>query len=120
MLYYLALSALRHLEPASMVLVEEPENGLYVSRIKGVVEALRETSKSSPVLIATHSPLVVNELQPNEVSLVTRDPEGGTKVVRLSETKDFAERSRIYANGELWLSHADGNEEKDLVPQGKS
>jgi predicted ATPase len=117
MLYYLALSALRHLEPASMVLVEEPENGLYVSRIKGVVEALRETSKSSPVLIATHSPLVVNELEPDEVSLVTRDPGGGTKVVRLRETKDFAERSRIYANGELWLSHADGDQEKDLVKQ---
>jgi predicted ATPase len=119
MLYYLALSALRHLEPASIVLVEEPENGLYVSRIKGVVEALRETSKTSPVLIATHSPLVVNELDADQVSLVTRDPKLGTTIRRLHETKNYAERARVYANGELWLSHADGDREKDLVPQQK-
>lgn len=59
-------------------------------------------------------PLVVNELQGHEVSVVTRTPEEGTKVRLLSETPNFAERSKVYSLGELWLSYADGEQEKPL------
>ena len=63
LLYYLAFAALPHLEPVSLILIEEPENGLHPARIAEVMRILREISKTTQVLIATHSPLVVNELQ---------------------------------------------------------
>ncbi len=116
LLYFLAYAALPHLAPTSLLLVEEPENGLHPSRIHDVVKALRgmtETSKTQ-VLIATHSPLVVNELRPDEVSVVTRSVDAGTKVRPLSSTANFAERSKVYALGELWLSYADGKDEAPL------
>jgi predicted ATPase len=117
-LYYLAFSALQYLEPASILLVEEPENGLHPSRIKDIMTILREVSKTTQVLIATHSPLVINEMQPEEVSLIRRDPETGTSAEPMNKTKDFKERAKIYALGELWLSYADGVDEKELRGTG--
>jgi energy-coupling factor transporter ATP-binding protein EcfA2 len=114
LLYFLAFSALQHAEPTSLLLVEEPENGLHPARIRDVVGMLREISKTTQVVMATHSPLVINELTAEEVSVVWRTQAEGTQVVRLNETYDYAQRSKILSNGELWLAYADGVEEREL------
>lgn len=108
MLYYLAFVLIRHLEPTPLLLVEEPENGLHPSRIVDVMRILRDVSKTTQVVMATHSPLVVNELQPDEVTLVTRTEAEGTKFTPIASTPNFARRSSAFALGELWLSYADG------------
>jgi energy-coupling factor transporter ATP-binding protein EcfA2 len=115
LLYYLAFAALQHLEPVSLLLIEEPENGLHPARVAEVTRILREISKSVQVVVATHSPLLVNELRPEEVSVVTRKEETGTRVARIHETPDFAERSKIYALGELWIAYANGEDEGPLL-----
>lgn len=115
MLYWLAFACLPYLDGPPIVLIEEPENGLHPSRIRDVMRALRDVSATTQVLIATHSPLVINELQPNEVTLITRTAERGTIATPIAQTKNFEERSRVYALGELWLSYADGDLERELV-----
>lgn len=117
LLYYLAFAALAHLEPVSLLLVEEPENGLHPARIAEVVRLLRTIveEKKTQVIMATHSPLVVNELKPEEVSVVTRKDDEGTKVVRIQDTPDFAERYKSYALGELWIAYANGLDEAPLL-----
>jgi len=115
MLYWLAFAIIEHLTPQSMLLIEEPENGLHPARIAEVMTILRDVSQRTQVLVATHSPLVINELQPEEVTIVTRTPERGTICTPMVKTKNFAERSKVYALGELWLSYADGNLERELV-----
>lgn len=115
MLYWLAFAIIEHLTPQSMLLIEEPENGLHPSRIAQVMHILRDVSKRTQIIVATHSPLVINELQPEEVTIVTRTAERGTICTPMIETKNFAERSKIYALGELWLSYADGELERELV-----
>jgi hypothetical protein len=67
------------------------------------------------VLIATHSPLVINELKPEEVTVVTRSRGAGSIFTPLPETPNFAERSKVYALGELWLSYANGVDEQPLL-----
>jgi predicted ATPase len=118
LLYFLAFAALREVDPPSIFLVEEPENGLHPARIADVVSILRDIAedKTRPVqvLMATHSPLVINELAPSEVSVVTRD-EGGTHITPIAETPNFAERSKVFNLGELWLSYADGRVEAPLL-----
>jgi predicted ATPase len=114
MLYYLAYSALQCLKPASILLIEEPENGLHPSRIKEVMSIIRELSKTTQVLIATHSPLVINEMEPDEVTVLWRDEEKGTQATPIKDTKNFEDRSQVYALGELWLSYADGKNELEL------
>ena len=114
MLYYLAYAALPHLEPTAVILVEEPENGLHPARVQGVMKILRAISETTQVIVATHSPLVVNELNPDEVTVVTRDPVRGTQTTNIKDTPNFAERSEVYALGELWVSYADGKFEAPL------
>lgn len=115
MLYWLAFAALPYLQPTPLILIEEPENGLHPSRIGDVMSVLREVSNTSQIIVATHHPLVINELQPDEVTLITRTPERGTIATPLSSTKNFEQRSKVYALGELWLNYADGEFESDLV-----
>jgi predicted ATPase len=115
LLYYLGFAALKYIEGSRVFLVEEPENGLHPARIAEVVGAFREISKTSQVIIATHSPLVVNELKGEEVSVVTRDPEKGTQVKLLKDVPGFDEGSKVYQPGEFWVSYCDGNREEPLL-----
>jgi hypothetical protein len=117
MLYFLAFLVVEKLEPA-FFLIEEPENGLHPARIAEVMSIIRTMSETSQVLLATHSPLVVNELEANEVSVLRRSAEKGTSFTLLSQTADFDRRSQLYAPGELWLNYADGVEEAPLVEGG--
>ena len=123
LLYYLAFAALEYLEPVSCLLIEEPENGLHPARISEVVRVLRKISeRGTQVLMATHSPLLINELKPDEVSVVTRT-EAGTQVTPISKTHNFEERHKAFELGELWVSYADGKLEAPLpngrTPQGE-
>ncbi len=116
MLYWLAFAILEHLDPVDILFIEEPENGLHPSRIREVMRIFRAISERTQILLATHSPLVINELEPEEVTLITRTPEHGTRATPMAATKNFAERAKVYALGELWLSYADGDVEGELVP----
>ncbi|HYO74216.1 MAG TPA: AAA family ATPase [Archangium sp.] len=115
LLYYLAFAALRAMAPPAILLVEEIENGLHPARIHEVMGIMREISKETQVVIATHSPLVINEMQGDEVSVVTRRPKEGTRVTLMRDTANFKERSKVYALGELWLSYANGVDEAALL-----
>ncbi len=118
MLYVLAFLVVAQLEPA-FFLIEHPEKGLHPAQIVDVMSILREMSKTSQVLLATHSPLVVNELQADEVTVFRRTAErDGAEATLLSKTADFDRRSKMYATGELWLNYANGVDESPLVDGG--
>lgn len=117
-LYYLAFLVMQQLSRPGLLLIEEPENGLHPARIADVVRVLREISKTTQVVMATHSPLVINELGADEISIITRPPDKGTQAILLKDTADYERRSKTYSNGELWLSYGDGLEEKALIEGG--
>lgn len=112
MLYFLAFAVLKHVSPVALILVEEPENGLHPARIADVMNVLKEVSKTTQIVLATHSPLVVNELEPSQVTLVRRTEAEGTTFTPISQTLNFEKRSKIYALGELWLSYANGIDDR--------
>jgi predicted ATPase len=118
MLYFLAFAALPYLEPTSLLLVEEPEHGLHPARIGDVMGMIRKVADTTDtqVVIATHSPLVVNRMDPAEVTLITRPNQlVGTQVTPITDTPNFEKRASIYELGELWLSYADGELEAPLT-----
>lgn len=116
LLYYLAFEALQYLDPVAVLCLEEPENGLHPQRIKEVLGILRHISEQgTQVLLATHSPLVLNELGPAEVTLLTRPSGGGTRATPLTDTNNFRRRAQVYALGELWVSYCDGDLEAKLT-----
>lgn len=115
-LYFVAIAVLPLIDAGALLFLEEPENGLHPARIAEVMKVLRTLSeRGTQILMATHSPLVVNELRPDEVTVVTRDEEMGTQLMPIAATPNFAERSKVFALGELWLNYANGIDEAPLL-----
>ncbi len=67
-----------------MLLIEEPENGIHPKAIETAYQALC-TVTSAQVLLATHSPIVLNIAEPHEVLCFAKDEFGATSVVRGDE-----------------------------------
>lgn len=99
------------------VILDMPETGLHPCSIGEVMKAWRTYPPAGvQVFIKTHSPLVINEMNPDEVSIVTRRWGGRhTKVTPISRVPDFRYMTRVYALGELWLSYANGIDESPLL-----
>lgn len=109
----LSLLALLHdPDPSMLTCVEEIDHGLHPYALDTIVDRLREASQRTQILVATHSPALVNRLDSSELIVCERDPETGAsripaidpQVVRNmeGETRD---ELRL---GELWFSGALG------------
>ena len=103
-----AFLALAYSEQPGLLLIEEPENGLHPSRLRAVVEMLRKLStgevgpRPRQVILTTHSPLLLNFTEPDEVRIVRRDPETGTQITPLSAVPDIDKLLAEFGVGELW------------------
>jgi predicted ATPase len=118
LLYFLAFAALEFLAPAPLVLVESPEQGLHPARVRHVIAALRALHQATgtQIVMATQSPLVIDEMRPEEVTVVTRpNHERGTVVTPLERTPAFARRDASQGLGRLWAAGANGVDERGLL-----
>lgn len=61
-------------------LIEEPENGIHPRAIQTVLQSLSSIYKSQ-VLLATHSPVALNMLEPCEVLCFAKDANGATDII---------------------------------------
>jgi predicted ATPase len=84
-----------------MTVIEEPENSLHPWAIRQFVEACRTASKTKQIILTTHSPILVNELVPEEVWVVQR-PGAETKIEPLSRLDPEAQLG--WKNGQYTLA----------------
>ena len=61
-------------------LVEEPENGIHPRAVETMFQSLSSVL-GAQVLIATHSPIVLNLVDPKDVLCFAKDGDGATSVV---------------------------------------
>jgi hypothetical protein len=73
----LAIASAIELRP-TMLLIDEVENSLHVKALKVIYDVLN--SLEVPVIIATHSPAIVDMAEPERVFVVSRGDDGGTVV----------------------------------------
>lgn len=77
----LALTILAYLPNLSgTFLIEEPENGIHPRALETVIQSLT-TIYNHQVLIATHSPIVLNQLEPANILCFAKGPDGATDIV---------------------------------------
>ena len=77
-----------------------------LSPLDRIVERLRSASERTQLLLATHSPTLVNRLAPEELIICERDPDTGASLIPAidpSEVRSIAAEDEL-GLGELWFT----------------
>lgn len=101
------LAMLHEPEPARLRCVEEIDHGLHPHALDRLVERLREASARGQILVATHSPALVNRLRASELIVCERDPETGASripAITTEEIEALMSDEEVLGLGELWFS----------------
>lgn len=97
-----------------IVVIEEPENSVHPWAIRQFVEAAREVSESKHIVFTTHSPILIDQLKPEELWIVQR-PGADTMIDRILDLDPsvFAD----WGKGEFSLSeYLDSGALSEAVP----
>jgi predicted ATPase len=77
----LCLFALLHdPHPPVMTCIEEIDHGLHPHALELVAERMREASERTQLIATTHAPVLVNELEPEEVVICERDEKDASRI----------------------------------------
>ncbi len=86
---------------ASLVAIEEPENGIHPHLAENVVDMLRSASDQSQLIVTTHEPDLLDHLEPSEVILCDKR-DGFTELRKASSVADIKQFRKHFSLGELW------------------
>lgn len=111
----LAFLVLTHLErPPDLVTIEHPEEALHPYLLQQVIGMLRALAtgglgpKAVQVVVTTHSPLLLDFVEPSEVRFLARNLESGAATVREAPTDSDQWRAAFdeyeESLGEMWLA----------------
>jgi len=107
MLAYLLL--MEDPNPASLVGIEEPENGLHHQLLSVLASEFKEYASSGigpQVLLTTHSPSLVDALSPDEVWILEKNKNGFTDITRAADIEGVPELfEQGILMGSLWYSN---------------
>jgi predicted ATPase len=106
-LAFLALSW--DLSCPDVILVEEPENGVHHAALKSIVDTFRDLvqKKKVQVVMTTHSPYLLDLVEPENVFVFRKDDEGAVTCKKLSQFEDVADMKKHFMTGEIWSSLAE-------------
>jgi predicted ATPase len=102
-----ALFAKQKGQPAS-VLLDEPDLSLHPWAIKVLGEAVRSAAVDwgVQVLVATHSPALIDEFNAEDLIAFEPGRHDGSKVTRLSDNPEWREILDAYTAGSLYMAEA--------------
>lgn len=99
----LALTILAYLPDfRGVYLVEEPENGVHPAALETIYQSLSSVYNAQ-VLVASHSPILLNMVSPEQILVFSKTSEG-VKIVRGSEHPALADWQREVTLGTLAAS----------------
>ncbi len=91
-------------DPAKLIGIEEPENYLHPRLLPELAEECRTASERAQLLITTHSPFLLDPLDPRQVWVLYRERDGFTKARRVSSMPGIPEFMEHGAKlGDLWI-----------------
>lgn len=110
-LIILGYLTLLHLpNPPRVMLIEEPENGIHPQRIKEIINLLRKLIQNHPetqILMTTHSPYLLDEFRPEEVTICSKAADGAVSVTPLSKVPSVKKQLDVFSLGEIWTAEGD-------------
>jgi len=94
--------------PPLLTCIEEFDHGMHPYAFDVLVDRMREASQRTQFVLTTHSPALVNRLNPDELIVVERDPDTGASIMPAISSTDVAAIEEAteheYGLGELWFS----------------
>ena len=101
--FMLLLAILHNPDRGCVICLDEPEIGLHPDMINMVAESIKLASKTSQIIIVTHSPLLLNAFDLDDCLIFEKNTDNETLVTRKTED-DFPDWDNDFLVGQLWLS----------------
>ena len=97
-----------------LILFDEPETSLHPYAISVFAEAVKQATKewNRQVFIATHSPVLIGQFEPEDILATRLDESSQTVLTRVSEMEDIKDLLESYDTGSLYMAEA-------IAPQSK-
>ncbi len=98
----------------SLIVFDEPETSLHPYAISVFAEAVQQATKewNKQVFIATHSPVLISQFEPEDILTAELDESGQTALTRVSEMEGIKDLLENYDTGSLYMAEA-------IAPQSK-
>lgn len=101
--YLLLLSIFYNPNRGSVVCIDEPEAGLHPDMINGIAKGIRYAAQNgTQMIIATHSPLLLNAFELEDLKIFEKDEDNQT-VVKTKSEEDFPNWEGEFLMGQMWL-----------------
>lgn len=100
-------------EPAPVLLVEEPETGIHPGLLRQLMTLFRDMTTGAhggpptQILLTTHSPLLLNLVEPQEIRVVQRGEDGATTLTPFTATPDIETLLDYQGPGEIWVNEGE-------------
>lgn len=101
--YLLLLSIFHNPERGKLVDIDEPESCLHPDMIRSVAKMMKNAAKTSQIIVATHSALLLNAFELDDILVFEKNDRNETQIKRYSED-DFENREDELLPGQLWLN----------------
>lgn len=95
------VSLLQSPQLPAVTMIDEPEVSLHPELLNLLTDLMREASKRTQLIIATHSDAMIRFLKPEEILVMDLD-ESGCADVNWAENMDLDEWLKDYSLDELW------------------
>lgn len=86
---------------STVTMIDEPEVSLHPELLSLLAELMREASKRTQLIVATHSDRLIRFLEPSEVVVMDAD-EQGCATATWADTMDLEEWLKDYSLDEIW------------------
>lgn len=87
-----------------LICIDEPEIGLHPDMIRTIAEGIKYASQNgTQMIIATHSPLLLNAFDLEDLRIFEKDANNSTTITTKSE-EDFDDWQDEFLAGQMWLN----------------
>lgn len=104
-LRFMALSTLLLQPPENLptvIIIDEPELGLHPTAIAVLASMVRQASRYCQVILATQSPALLDEFEPQHIKVIERDEKSRSSKFRELDEKQLQEWLKEYTLSEIW------------------
>ncbi len=101
--YIILLAILQNRNGGYLIGMDEPEGRLHPDMIHSIANMIKDASKDRQLIIATHSPLLLNDFDLEDILVFEKDANNATSVKYYSED-DFPQYKGELLPGQLWLN----------------